>query len=372
MTRPAAAERFMRLAIQEAEKGLGRTSPNPAVGAVVVRGGRVVARGHHERAGGPHAEAAALAAAGSRARGAELYTTLEPCDHHGRTPPCSAAILAAGIRRVYVGSHDPNPLVDGKGISRLAAGGIDVVRDVLREECDALNAHWFRFITARRPYVTLKAAVTLDGRLATGSGDSRWVTGPEARAMVHRLRDRVDAVLVGAGTARADDPRLTTRLPSGGGRDPLRIVLDTGLTLPAGLHLFRQRSAAKTLVAHASARTRALGRNVELLRCRRGAGGVDLQDLLKRLAARGVTHLLVEGGAAVHGSFLRAGLADRVALFIAPKVVGGDGPAWVGGPGVARMADALRLDDVEIEEVGGDLLLTGAPAGALAPRLRRV
>jgi diaminohydroxyphosphoribosylaminopyrimidine deaminase/5-amino-6-(5-phosphoribosylamino)uracil reductase len=356
----------MRLAIREAEKGLGRTSPNPAVGAVIVKAGKVVARGHHARAGGPHAEAAALAAAGPRARGADLYTTLEPCDHHGRTPPCSRAILAAGIRRVFVGSHDPNPLVDGRGVARLRAGGVEVERDVLRGECDALNAHWFRYITARRPYVTLKAAVTLDGRLATAAGDSRWVTGPEARAMVHRLRDRVDAVLVGAGTARADDPRLTTRLPGGGGRDPLRIVLDTGLGLPARLRLFRQRSAARTIVAHASGRARRLGPNVELLRCRRGPAGIDLADLLRRLGERGITHVLVEGGAAVHGSFLRAGLVDRVLLFVAPRLVGGDGLGWVGGPGVRRMRDALRLTDVEVEEIGDDLLIAGRPAGALA------
>lgn len=365
------AERWMRLALREAEKGLGRTSPNPAVGAVLVRAGRVIARGHHARAGAPHAEAAALAAAGARARGADLYTTLEPCDHHGRTPPCSAAILAAGVRRVFVGSRDPNPVVDGRGIARLTAGGIPVTRDVLRDECDALNAHWFKFITARRPFVTLKAAVTLDGMLATRGGDSRWVTGAEARARAHQLRDRVDAVLVGAGTARADDPRLTTRLPEGRGRDPLRVVLDTRLTLPAGLHLFRQRSAARTLVVHASDRARALGPNVDLLRCRRGPGGVDLRDLLKRLGERGVTHLLVEGGAQVHGSFLRAGLVDRVALFVAPKLVGGDGRPWVGGAGVARMADALRLVDVDVEELGEDLLVTGTPAGALAPRRRR-
>jgi diaminohydroxyphosphoribosylaminopyrimidine deaminase/5-amino-6-(5-phosphoribosylamino)uracil reductase len=246
-----------------------------------------------------------------------------------------------------------------------------VVRDVLRDECDALNAHWFRYITAHRPFVTLKAAVSLDGRLATRTGDSHWVSGAEARALVHQLRDRVDAVLVGAGTARSDDPRLTTRLPRGRGRDPLRIVLDTGLTLPPTLKLFRQRSEAPTIVAHASRGTRELGRNVELLRCRRAAGGVDLRDLLRRLGARGVTHLLVEGGAAVHGSFLRAGLVDRVALFVSPRIVGGDGLGWVGGAGVARMADALRLEDLEVEQVGEDLLLTGEPAGALASRRGR-
>lgn len=359
------AEAFMRAALAEARRGLGRTSPNPAVGAVVVKGGRVIARGHHARAGGPHAEVVALRAAGARARGADLYTTLEPCDHHGRTPPCSLAVLCAGIRRVLVGSSDPNPLVNGRGIRRLREAGIEVVEDVLREECDALNAHWFKFIRERRPYVTLKAAVTLDGRIATRTGDSRWVTGPEARRWVHELRDRVDAVLVGAGTALADDPRLTTRLPGGRGRDPIRVVLDTDLSLPSRLRLFRMRSAAPTIVAHASSRTGRPGLRAELLRCRRGKGGVDLGDLLARLAARGVTHLLVEGGAEVLARFLAEGLADRVAVFVAPRIVGADGVPLVASAGPERMEDTLRLADVRVERLGEDVLVEGRP---VAPR----
>jgi diaminohydroxyphosphoribosylaminopyrimidine deaminase/5-amino-6-(5-phosphoribosylamino)uracil reductase len=351
----------MRLALREAAKGLGRTSPNRAVGAVLVRGGRIVSRGHHARAGGPHAEVVAIRAAGARARGADLYTTLEPCDHHGRTPPCSLAVLEAGVRRVFVGSADPNPLVNGKGIARLRAAGVEVVEGVLREACDALNAHWFKYIRERRPYVTLKAAVTLDGRIATRTGDARWVTGEGARRWVHRLRDRVDAVLVGAGTARADDPRLTTRLPGGRGRDPLRVVLDTELRLPGRLALLRPSSPAPTLVAHASARVRRTAPGVELIRCRRGRGGVDLRDLLAKLAARGVTHLLVEGGARVHARFLEAGLVDRMAIFVAPKIAGADGVPLVAGRGPARMADALRLDEVEFERLGDDLLVLGRP-----------
>ncbi|HSD21727.1 MAG TPA: bifunctional diaminohydroxyphosphoribosylaminopyrimidine deaminase/5-amino-6-(5-phosphoribosylamino)uracil reductase RibD [Anaeromyxobacter sp.] len=372
----AAAEPFMRAAVREAAKGLGRTSPNPAVGAVLVKNGRVIARGHHSRAGGPHAEVVALRAAGARARGADLYTTLEPCDHFGRTPPCSVAVLEAGVRRVIVGSADPNPLVNGRGIARLREAGVEVVTGVLRDACDELNAHWFTFITERRPHVTLKAAVTLDGRIATRTGDARWVTGEPARRWVHRLRDRVDAVLVGSGTARADDPRLTTRLPGGRGRDPIRVVLDTDLSLPRDLKLFRQRSAAPTLVAHASARTRVLGPRVELVRCKRGAGGIDLRDLLARLAARGVTHLLVEGGARVHARFLEEGLVDRVAILVAPKIAGGDGIPLVAGRGPARMADALALTDVRVERVGDDVLVTGIPArrgprGLLAKNPRR-
>jgi diaminohydroxyphosphoribosylaminopyrimidine deaminase / 5-amino-6-(5-phosphoribosylamino)uracil reductase len=355
------AEFFMRLALREGQKGLGRTSPNPAVGAVLVKNGRVIARGHHARAGGPHAEVVALRAAGARARGADLYTTLEPCDHQGRTPPCSVAVLEAGVRRVFVGSRDPNPLVNGRGVGRLRRRGVRVVLDVLRAECDALNAHWFRYITARRPYVTLKAAVTLDGRIATRTGDARWITGEAARERVHRMRDRVDAVLVGAGTARADDPRLTTRLPGGGGRDAIRVVLDTDLSLPLRLKLFHSRSEAPTWVAHASAKARRFGEGVEAIRCKRGKGGVDLHDLVAKLAARGVTHLLVEGGARVHARFLEEGLADRVAVFVAPKLAGADGVPVFAGRGPARMADALRLADVEIERVGEDVLVTGVP-----------
>jgi diaminohydroxyphosphoribosylaminopyrimidine deaminase/5-amino-6-(5-phosphoribosylamino)uracil reductase len=366
---PARAEEIMRLALREAEKGLGRTSPNPAVGAVVVRGGRVVGRGFHARAGDPHAEVVALRAAGERARGADLYTTLEPCDHQGRTPPCSVAILEAGVRRVVVGGRDPNPLVNGRGVRRLRRHGVAVEIGVLAPACDALNAPWLRFIRSGRPFVTLKAAMTLDGKIATRTGDSRWVTGPEARAWVHRLRDRVDAVLIGSGTARADDPRLTVRLPEGRGRDPLRVVLDTDLGLPSRLRLFHHASSAPTVVAHASRRTRRLGPGVETLACRPGAGGVDLGDLLTRLAARGVTHLLVEGGAAVNAAFLAAGLVDRLVLLVAPKVVGGGGLSWLAGPGVPRMADAPRLDGVKVERIGPDLLVTATPA-ALAKRPR--
>jgi diaminohydroxyphosphoribosylaminopyrimidine deaminase / 5-amino-6-(5-phosphoribosylamino)uracil reductase len=355
------AERFMRLALAEAEKGRGRTSPNPAVGAVLVKGGRVVARGYHARAGAPHAEVVVLAAAGARARGADLYTTLEPCNHWGKTPPCSLAIVQAGVRRVFVGSRDPNPVVDGRGIARLRRAGVPVTTGVLEGPCDALNEAWFRFITTGRPFVTLKVAATLDGRLATRTGDSRWVTGEAARAEVHRMRDAADAVLVGAGTARADDPLLTARLPGGGGRDPVRVVLDTNLRLPGTLKLFHPRSAAPTLVATTSPRARRFGPGVETLRCAERGGRVDLEDLLGKLGERGVTHLLVEGGAAVHGAFLAAGLVDRIALFLAPKILGG-GKAWVEGPGARLMADALPLVEVDVRRIGDDVLVTGKPA----------
>jgi diaminohydroxyphosphoribosylaminopyrimidine deaminase/5-amino-6-(5-phosphoribosylamino)uracil reductase len=359
--RVAASQRFMRLALEEAWLGLGRTAPNPAVGAVLARGDRVVGRGHHAQAGGPHAEIEALRQAGARARGADLYTTLEPCDHTGRTPPCSMAVIEAGVRRVFIGSRDPNPLVNGKGTARLRRAGVEVVAGPLQAECDALNAPWIRFISSGRPFVTLKLAATLDGRIATAGGDSRWVSGPEARAWVHRLRDRVDAVLVGRGTAQADDPRLTARLPGGAGRDPLRVVLDTDLRLPVTLKLFRQRSTARTLVLHAARRERDLGPRVDLMRCTRGPGGLDLGDALARLAARDVVHLLVEGGGAVAASFLAAGLVDRLALVLAPKVLGA-GLSWSGAAVPARMAKALRVLDMTVEPMGDDLLVQGRPA----------
>lgn len=361
MTVASRHERFMRLALREARRGLGRTSPNPAVGALLVKGGRIVGRGHHARAGAPHAEVAAIRDAGPRARGADLYTTLEPCDHFGRTPPCSLAILEAGVRRVFSGSADPNPRVKGRGIRRLRRSGVEVHTDLLREACDALNAGWFRFITTGRPHVTLKLAATLDGRIATRSGDSRWVTGPEARAYVHRLRDATDAVLVGAGTVRADDPRLTTRLQGGGGRDPLRVVLDSRLRLPPESRVLRPRSEAATLVAHVGGRPPARPRRgVEYLRCRSSGGRVDLRDLLVRLGRRGVTTLLVEGGGEVAASLLAAGLVDRLLLFVAPRIAGG-GLSWMPGDGPERMADALAVRDLEVRRLGSDILLSGRP-----------
>jgi diaminohydroxyphosphoribosylaminopyrimidine deaminase/5-amino-6-(5-phosphoribosylamino)uracil reductase len=240
---------------------------------------------------------------------------------------------------------------------------------VLAEACRELNAAWFHFIGTGRPYVTLKLAATLDGRIATRTGDSRWVTGPEARQAVHQLRDLVDAVLVGRGTALADDPRLTTRLRGRRGRDPLRVVLDTRASLPPGLRLFRQRSAAPTVVAHAAARPRRPAPGVELLRCRRGPGGVDLRDLLRRLAARGVVHLMVEGGAGVAGAFLSAHLVDQVHLFLSPRVLG-QGLGWSPPDAPARMAQALRLGQVRVAAFGEDLLVSGTPA--LADARRRV
>lgn len=357
----AVAEFFMRLALEEAVKGVGRTSPNPAVGAVLVRGGRIVARGYHKKAGTPHAEVVAIEAAGSKARGADLYTTLEPCDHYGRTPPCSLAILQAGIRRVFCGSADPNPLVNGKGVARLRRAGVEVVTGVLRDEADALNRPFFKYVTLGMPYVTLKAAITLDGKIATATGDSRWVTGEPARERVHRLRDQVDVVMVGANTVRVDDPQLTTRLPGGAGRDAVRVVVDSHLRLSPDRKVFAKggpRTVLATLEpADGKKARRFTERGVEVWTVKGRGGRVDLRDLLKRLGKAGLLHVLVEGGAELYGSMLRQRLADELMVFIAPKLIGERGLSWTGDLGVREMAKALKLADVSVESVGEDLLV---------------
>jgi diaminohydroxyphosphoribosylaminopyrimidine deaminase/5-amino-6-(5-phosphoribosylamino)uracil reductase len=370
----------MRDALDEAELGRGRTHPNPIVGALVVSRGKVIAAGHHEKAGGPHAEVVALRKAGERARGADLYVTLEPCNHHGRTPPCTEAILASGVRRVVIGSVDPNPLVHGRGIRRLRAAGLRVEVGVLRDVCDASNEMWFKYITRKLPWVMLKAAVTLDGKMAMRTGDSRWVSGRESRMLAHILRDEMDAVLIGVGTALADDPRLTSRLPSFSTRrrsvtrgvpprDPVRVVVDSTARLPPTARMLRQRSGAPTLIACTlrapPARVEALQRaGAEIVRCRSDRSGrVDLKDLLRRLAGRGLTSVLVEGGARIHGSFLSRKLWDELYLFIAPKVAGEGGLSWAGFEGPRHMDQAPGARIVDSSRVGDDLLVTARPLG---------
>ena len=360
----AVAEFFMRIALEEAAKGLGRTSPNPVVGAVLVKGGRIIARGYHKKAGTAHAEVVALEAAGAKAKGADLYTTLEPCDHYGRTPPCSLAILEAGVRRVICASADPNPKVSGKGVARLRRGGVQVLTGVLAEEADKLNRPFFKMMRTGLPWVTLKAAVTLDGKLATATGDSRWVTGEPARAWVHRLRDSVDVILVGANTVRKDDPKLTTRLPGGGGKDPLRVIVDSHLRLSPGYTVFTQRSAARTIIAtledpEGRKARRFLAQGVEVWQVRQKADRVDLKALLRRIAKGGLNHVLVEGGAEMYGSFLRAHLADALALFLAPKLIGSPGLSWAGDLGVREMVQAVAVKDLSFERFGEDMLLQG-------------
>lgn len=350
----------MRLALREARRGRGRTSPNPPVGAVVVTaGGTVAGRGFHRRAGAPHAEIEALASAGSAARGATLVVTLEPCAHHGRTPPCTEAIVAAGVRRVVIGARDPNPHVPGQGAALLAAAGVEVADGVLEAACNDLIAPFRKHVRTGLPWVTLKLAASLDGRIATAAGDSRWITGPDSRRYAHRLRNEHDAILVGAETVRRDDPALTCRLR--GGRNPLRIVLDGRLRLPATARVLTDGAAPTLIVAGRSAPARRpwmdRAAGVQVMRLSDRDGVVSPRALLRALGRRGVVSVLVEGGARVAGTLLRAGAVDRLLCFLAPMLIGEDGRPMVGPLGVLGLRSALRLGPLRLRRFATDILV---------------
>jgi diaminohydroxyphosphoribosylaminopyrimidine deaminase/5-amino-6-(5-phosphoribosylamino)uracil reductase len=356
---------FMRLALREAGKGLGRTAPNPCVGAVVVKNDRLLAKGYHHRAGTPHAEVHALDAAGSAARGATLYVTLEPCNHQGRTPPCTARILAAGITRLVVGMDDPNPLVRGGGNAYLKSLGLEVIDGVLADECRALNRPFLKHIATGRPWVIMKAGSSMDGRIATRTGHSQWITGPEARGRAHLWRDRVDAILVGVETVLSDDPSLTARPRGGKGHDPLRLVLDSTLRMPATARLLRQKSKASTWVFCGPAAPEDRRRQLT----EAGAvivevgttspGGLDLEEILETLGRQGLTSLLVEGGGKVHASFLQQGLYDQACLFVAPIFLGADALPLVAGLGLARVEQGKRFTPAKVRRLGNDVMIEG-------------
>lgn len=360
-------ERFMGMALRLARKGLGRTAPNPAVGAVVVKRGKVVGRGWHRAAGQPHAEVEALKDAGKKAKAATLYVTLEPCNHKGRTPPCTDAILKAGIARVVAASSDPNPKVASGGARRLVRGGVDVEMGVREKEGRELIEAFAKHAATGLPFVVAKAAMSLDGKIATRTGHSRWISSRAARRFAHRLRDEADAVLVGSGTVLADDPHLTCRVSNNTGRQPLRVVLDTRLTTPLDSKLVKTAGEGRVLVACGKkalkSREKALVEaGVEVLRLPAKRGLLDIAALLKELGRRDIMCLLVEGGAVVHGSFFDRGLVDRVYMVIAPKIIGGlDAPGPVAGRGIKTMAQAMNLKDVRVMRKGPDLVITGRP-----------
>lgn len=363
----SAAERSaMREAIRLARRGVGGTHPNPRVGAVVLADGRVAARGWHARAGEAHAEVSALDDAGVRARGATLVVTLEPCAHHGRTPPCVGSILASGVRRVVIGMVDPNPIVNGRGIESLRAAGLDVAVGVLEAECRTLNGPYLKALATGLPWVTLKAMLSLDGRIATDGGDSRGLGGAAEQRLCHRLRADHDAVLIGRGTLLADDPLLTVRLARG--RTPWRVVLDSLLRIPESAAILGTTAEAPLIIATvatiagAGSRAAALeSRGARVWHFEADAAGqVPLRPLLERLAGEGRYAVLVEGGAAVHTSFLREGLADGVAVGIAPLLLGGStSRSWTGDLGRARLSDAIEIQSLRSRRVGRDLWLEG-------------
>lgn len=352
--------RFMRAAIVLARKGVGSTSPNPAVGAVIVRDGKIVARGYHRKAGLPHAEAEALRVAGPAAKGAALYVTLEPCCNWGRTPPCTEAIVRSGIKKVVVGMTDPNPRVSGMGARALRAAGIEVLSGVLEDECGRINEGYIKHITTGLPFVTLKLASTLDGRIATSKGESKWITGPEARGYVHRLRAINDAVMVGVSTVLKDDPELTVRLARG--RDPARVVLDSTLRVPLSAKVFKEGARLLIFTTAGAGRAKASmaeDRGAEVITVPGSGDGVDIKRVLKELGKRGVTSVLVEGGGRVAASLMKKGLADKLVLFISPMALGSDAMPSIGPLNIKRLKDAPRLDRMTSRKIGTDIVLEG-------------
>lgn len=355
---------LMKRALCLAKRGQGRTSPNPMVGAVLVKDGRIVGEGFHPRAGEPHAEIFALRQAGEQARGATLYVNLEPCCYYGRTPPCTQSLIAAGVAEVHLAMFDPNPLVAGRGRAELEAAGIRTIVGEREAEARALNEIFAHWITTGRPFVIAKFAMSLDGKIATRTGDARWITAPAARHYVHRLRNQVDAILVGVETVIADDPLLTTRLEKADVRHPLRVILDSTGRIPPTARVLDVALPGRTVIAATEVmpteRQQAL--MVEVLVLPADDERVSLTALLATLGQRQVTSLLVEGGGTVLGSFFAHGLVDKVLVFLAPLIIGGrDAPTPVEGTGVACIAEAWRLECVRVRQLGPDVLISGYP-----------
>ncbi len=357
-------EKYMRIALRLAEKARGRTSPNPMVGAVVVKDGKVISRGYHRKAGEPHAEAIALKKAGDAARDATLYVTLEPCSHTSkRTPPCSPLVIQSGITRVVVAMTDPNPKVSRGGVKALKAAGIDVITGVLEAESRKLNEAYIKHITKSMSFVTLKIAQTLDGKIATALGESQWITGEKAREEGHRLRDINDAILVGINTVLKDNPSLTTRIP--GGRDPIRVIVDSALRMPLNAKVLTQKSSAKTIVATVSGApknkiVKLQKAGVEVLIVKSVQGRIDLRDLMKKLGKMDIMNVLIEGGAEINFSALKSGIVDKAVLFIAPMLMTGkDALCSIGGASPIKLSQALKLHDVTARFVGRDLMVEG-------------
>lgn len=351
---------YMLRAIALAKKGGGFTLPNPQVGAVIVKNGKIIGEGYHQKCGGLHAERNAFAALTESAEGADMYVTLEPCCHHGRTPPCTEAILQNNISRVFIGSRDPNPLVAGKGAALLRQNGVEVTEDVCREECDALNPVFFHYITTKMPYVALKYAMTLDGKIASYTGASQWITGEKARTHVHELRGFYSAVVAGIGTVLADNPLLNCRLENA--HQPVRVVVDSTLRIPVTAALCRTAHEFPLIVACASAgesKKKALEAcGAEVVRLPGKDGRVDLEALLRLLGQKQLAGILVEGGGSLHEAFLRTGLVNHLYAYLAPKLMGGkNAKTPVEGLGADSPDHCARLSGRKLTDFGGDILL---------------
>lgn len=354
-------EKYMEQALCIAQYAAGRTSPNPMVGAVIVRDGRVVGQGWHRQAGTPHAEVHALRQAGELAHGATMYVTLEPCSHHGRTGPCTEAVIDAGIKKVIVSMTDPNPLVAGQGIARLRDAGIEVIEGVMAAEAAKMNEVFIKWISTKKPFVVLKSAMSLDGKIAAHTGHSQWITGSKAREVVHQLRDRYDGILVGIGTVLADNPSLTTRLEIPG-KNPLRIIVDSKARIPLDAEVITD--GLPTVIAVTSEASqgkldslRACG--ITIITTEAKGGRVDLQQLFNILGEQGITSILVEGGASINASVIDENLVDKIKWFIAPKIIGGESaPGPVGGIGIADVNHAALFEEIKMESIGEDILIS--------------
>ena len=348
----------MAQALRLARRGLYTTDPNPRVGCVVVRQGRIVGQGWHQQAGAPHAEVHALAEAGEEARGATIYVTLEPCSHHGRTPPCADALVAAGVARVVAAMEDPNPEVSGRGMARLRAAGIEVAVGLLSEQAEALNPGFVSRMRRQLPHVRCKLAMSLDGRTAMASGESKWITSAAARADVQRLRARSSAIVTGIGTVLADDPRLDVRLDEPV-KQPLRVVLDRRARFPARARMLA--TGGEVLVATAAGMGPALPERVVALELAERGRGLDLHGLMRRLARRQINEVLVESGPTLAGAMLEAGLIDELVIYMAPHLMGDDARGLFHLPGLSRMEQRIDLDIIDLRQVGPDLRLTARP-----------
>lgn len=369
----------MRRAIELAKKGGGYVHPNPLVGCVVVNDGAIIAEGYHEKYGEYHAERNALTRCNTETKGASLYVTLEPCCHYGKTPPCTEIIIEKGIKKVFVGILDPNPLVAGKGVKMLQEAGIEVEVGLCENEIREMNKVFLKYITTKKPYVIMKTAMTLDGKIAAHTGDSKWVTNEESRKMVHELRSELAGVVVGIGTVLADDPMLTCRL-EGNHHQPVRIVVDSNLRIPVDSQLVKTAREYRTIVATTVISTEA-ERNgeisfncrrfldslrslemtgVEVLECQSKNNHVDINDLMIKLGSMGIDSLLLEGGGTLNAAFLEAGCVDEVWTFIAPKIIGGEGAKTpVSGKGIDKMSAAINLQNIDIQNINGDILIKG-------------
>ncbi|MDH3974773.1 MAG: bifunctional diaminohydroxyphosphoribosylaminopyrimidine deaminase/5-amino-6-(5-phosphoribosylamino)uracil reductase RibD [Deltaproteobacteria bacterium] len=356
---------FIGRALRLARKGYGRTSPNPAVGAVLVKNGKIVGEGYHKKAGQAHAEVSAIRAAGKKAKGADLYINLEPCSHYGKTPPCAHTVVKAGIKRAFISMADPNPRVAGKGISILGDAGIEVKTGIREKEARKLNEAFIKHVTTGLPFVTLKAASTLDGRIATKTGESKWITGEGARRQVHKMRDCSDAIMVGIGTIRKDDPSLTTRLGERKGKDPVRVVVDENLIISPGAKVINRNSEAPLIIATTDRAPEKKVKELEHMGVRvfvfpDAAGIVPLKPLMKKLGQMDINSLMIEGGSEIHASALREGIVDKIALFYAPKIMGGvQSVSVVGGEGANLLAEAIEIEAMKTKKIGPDILIEG-------------